>query len=190
MEGFIEYVGRVPTIRTRESNVRAHYIAYKKIHGEWLRFDDAAVHRVVLNDDYKVNLLFYRRNNVPEQQLDIYLDVIPHLVPRNISFGRGNGQKGKETNGPLTPTPNFGNFSKALPLRPPLITHQEESPKAGRKNRSLQPENPSRHQPQRPNGGVMYAPDSDSDLSDAISLPSDKNDSDYLPIENKGTFQQ
>ena len=84
LESFIEYIGRIPTIRMRETSVRAHYVCYKKVEAQWLRMDDSTVHKVDLMTDYNINLLFYRRANVPIQTWNLYLDFLPSWRPSNM----------------------------------------------------------------------------------------------------------
>ena len=37
----------------------SHYISYKSVIGEWIRNDDHLVHIAQIEDEYKVNLVFY-----------------------------------------------------------------------------------------------------------------------------------
>ena len=179
--------------QTRETSVRAHYVSYKKVEDQWLRMDDAAVQKVNLAQDYNINLLFYRKANVPIQPWNIYLDFLPLWQPRpsisNCEPGLKVNQNG--LNVYSNKKKGFGNFSQALPNRPPLITHQELSPKKAPAPNPLQPENPSRIQPKRtPMPGVIL-PDTDSESnswSSVASPISDREDQDYIPPKNKGTL--
>ena len=56
---FIEYMGRIPK-NTGSKEVRAHYISYKSVMGQWIRNDDSLCHTAEVAGSYKVNLVFYR----------------------------------------------------------------------------------------------------------------------------------
>ena len=147
--------------------------------------DDAVVHRVKLLDDYNVNLLFYRRENVPIQTWNIYVDFLPQW--NDQYFGCRNRNQGQGGGLDMSNGLNFepGRFSKALPLRPALITHEENVGTATPGTSQLRPENPSRVQPKRNVTDVSdLIPDTDSESPS--SPPSDKEDYEYVPPPNKG----
>ena len=56
---FIEYVGHIPKT-TGSKEVRAHYISYKSVMGQWIRNDDSLCHTADIVGTYKVNMVFYR----------------------------------------------------------------------------------------------------------------------------------
>ena len=182
LESFIEYIGRIPSIRTRETSVRAHYVCYKKVEAQWLRMDDASVHKVDLMTDYNINLLFYRRANVPIQTWNLYLDFLPSWRPYNMP-----AHPALNNSVDSNASSNFsrGSYSRALPFKPPLITHEELSPPRPQEPVLMTPENPSRVQPKRQSSTYsQFVPDTDSESSTAPA--SDKEDSEYVPPENKG----
>ena len=77
LDSFIKFIGRLPTVTTRENRIRAHYVRYQKLNDTFMCFDDAHINRVLLDREYKVNLLFYKRANTPAVNWPMDLDLIP-----------------------------------------------------------------------------------------------------------------
>ena len=71
LDSFIQYVGQLPTIATHDYRICGHYIAFKKVNDTFIRFNDGMVHEVELEDDYTVNLLFYRHDDVQPMVWDL-----------------------------------------------------------------------------------------------------------------------
>ena len=112
LDSFIQYVGRLPIVRTRSKNVCGHYIGFRKINDKWFCFDDGVVHRVQILREYNVNLVVYRRNDTPAFMPAVDLSGIPHLqksVVLNRKNSGGEANDNKNTNGTSS-------------QRPPLIT--------------------------------------------------------------------
>ena len=61
-------------------DIQAHYVAYQIRHDCVLRFDDAAVHKVALQEEYNVNLVFYRRSDIAPHHWRGYTDTLPVLT--------------------------------------------------------------------------------------------------------------
>ena len=60
--------------------IQAHYVGYQIRDDCVLRFDDAAVHKVDLQEEYNVNLVFYRRSDIAAHAWRTYTDSIPVLT--------------------------------------------------------------------------------------------------------------
>ena len=78
LDSFIQYLGQLPTIATRDYRIHGHYIAFKKVNDMFIRFNDGMVHEVELEVDYTVNLLFYRCDDVQPMVWDLNFRKIPH----------------------------------------------------------------------------------------------------------------
>ena len=71
LDSFIQYVGQLPTIATRDYRIPGHCIAFKKVNNTFIKFNDGMVHEVELEVDYTVNLLFYWRADVQPMVWDL-----------------------------------------------------------------------------------------------------------------------
>ena len=78
LDSFLQYVGQLPTIATHDYRICRHYIAFKKVNDTFVRFNDGLVHKVELEVDYTVNLLFYQRDDVQLMVWDLNFCKIPH----------------------------------------------------------------------------------------------------------------
>ena len=180
LDSFIQYVRRLPTIRTRSKNVRGHYIRFRKINDEWFRFDDGVVHQVQIQWEYNVNLVVYRRNDTPAFMPPVDLSGIPHLqksVVLNLKNSSGDANDNKNTNGPSS-------------QRPPLITPSSTNANVGQSVGNLPSiEKPQRMQAYRQNKDyvVYYAPDSNSSSEEPMKDHT-HSDTDYIPPKSAGIF--
>ena len=107
LDSFIEFIGRLPTVTTGENRIRVHYVGYQKLNDTFMHFDDTRVNHVLLDHEYKVNLLFYKRANTPAVNWPMDLELIPMY------------------NNPPPPVPPSKAIEPKRPnpsLRPPLIT--------------------------------------------------------------------
>ena len=179
LDSFTQYVSRLPTTRTRDRSVRAHYIAFCKMGDTWYRFNDGVVHRINLMCAYSVNLVIYCMAQVPAYDPPMSLAAVPELS-KSVILNR----KASET--PQNPpTPSVGN-----PIRPSLITPTEKrSSDVGNSmpSNAMRPERPTRIQPSQRNKDfvVYFGLDSQSSGDEA---PPDRThpDSDYVPDTNRG----
>ena len=179
LDSFIQYVGRLPTTRTRDRSVRAHYIAFCKMGDTWYRFDDGVVHRINLMCAYSVNLVIYHMAEVPPYDPPMSLAAVPEL-------GKSVILNWKKSETPQNaPTPSLQN-----PVRPSLITPtQTTGSDVGNSmaSNAMRPERPTRMQPSQRNKDfvVYFGLDSQSFGEEA---PPDRThpDSDYVPDTNRG----
>ena len=179
LDSFTQYVGRLPTTRTRDRSVRAHYVAFRKMGDTWYRFDDGVVHRINLMRAYSVNLVIYRMAQVPAYDLPMSLAAVPEL-------GKSVILNCKPSETPQNaPTPSVQN-----PIRPSLITPTERrSSDVGNSmpSNAMRPERPTRIQLSWRNKDfvVYFGLDSQSSGDEA---PPDRThpDSDYVPDTNRG----
>ena len=181
LDGFIQYVGRLPTRGRTHRNVRGHYIGFRKIGPNWYRFDDGVVHRVDLQAHYNVNLVMYRHQDTPAFISGADLSSVPVLGKVTIL-----NRKPK----PFVPQPQDNDIPDEVPenTRPPLITKTDPEPKSAEKSsNTLKPERPQRHQPSRANKAYVlyYAPDSLSSSQEDI-VDKTHSDSEYIPPNKKG----
>ena len=180
LDSFIQYFGRLPTIRTRSKNVRGHYIGFRKINDEWFCFDDGVVHRVQIQQEFNVNLVVYRRNDTPAFMPPVDLSGIPHLqksVVLNRKNSSGDANDNKTTNGTSS-------------QRPPLITPSSTDGNGVRSAANLPSiEKPQRMQPYRRNKDyvVYYAPNSTSSSEEPMEDRT-HSDTDYIPPKSAGIF--
>ena len=179
LDSFTQYVGRLPTTRTRDRSVRAHYIAFCKMGDTWYRFDDGVVHRINLMHAYSVNLVIYRMAQVPAYDPPMSLAAVPELSKSVILNCKGSD------NAQNPPTPSVGNA-----MRPSLITPTEKrSSDVGNSTPSnaMRPERPTRIQPSWRNKDfvVYFGLDSQSS-GDEAPLDRTHPDSDYVPDTNRG----
>ena len=134
-----------------------------------MHFDDTRVNRVLLDREYKVNLLFYKRANTPAvnwpmdlELIPMYNNPLPHLPP----------SKAIE---PKCPDPS---------LRPPLITPTTSG--TSRPKHALKDETPTHTQPSRSSKkGSMYYPD-DSSSSESEDMGQDASADEYMPPNRNG----
>ena len=180
LDSFIQYVRRLPTICTRSKNVCGHYIRFRKINGEWFRFDDGVVHQVQIQREYNVNLVVYRWNDTPAFMPPVDLSGIPHLqksVVLNWKNSSGDTNDNKNTNGTSS-------------QRPPLITPSSTDGNGVCSAGNLPSiEKPQRMQPYRQNKDyvVYYAPDSTSSSEEPME-DCTHSDTDYIPPKSAGIF--
>ena len=66
--------------KSKSMAIQAHYVGYQIRDDCVLRFDDAAVHKVQLQEEYNVNLVFYRRSDIAPHAWRGYTDSIPVLT--------------------------------------------------------------------------------------------------------------
>lgn len=187
LDSFIQYVGRLPTSRTRSRNVRGHYIGFRRINDNWYRFDDAVVHQINRQNSYSVNLVIYRRQDVPQFISGSDLSCIHVLGPVTILNRKSATANVKDS----MSKDNEDNVNGSERLKPPLITPSKESPKESTKySTPLKPEHPDRVQPSRGNKDfvIYYAYDS---LSSSDEEPVDRThtDHEYIPPRNKGNYK-
>ena len=179
LDSFIHYVGRLPTTRTRDRSVRAHYIAFCKMGDTWYRFDDGVVHKVTLMHAYSVNLVIYHMAEVPPYDPPMSLAAVPELG-RSVILNR---KKSETLQNVLTP-------SLQHPGLPSLITSTETtSSDVGNSMASngMRPERLTRMQPSRRNKDfvVYFGLDSQSS-GEEVPLDHTHPDSDYVPDTNRG----
>ena len=79
VDSWIEYLIKVQAISTWESKESGHYICYKFIDGSLFNFDDASVNRVDMMEQYKINLIIYRRYDIDPYPWTIDLGFITHV---------------------------------------------------------------------------------------------------------------
>ena len=158
--------------------VQGHYIAFRCIEDSWYRFDDSVVHKVDLNHSYSVNLVIYRRHDMP-----------PYICAASLA-----GVKTLTRSVPLNrkPKPKVTDNETSSSSRPPLITPDEHtSPITRSATRSMKVENPTQSQPNRGNKSyvIYYGIGSDSSSDENIE---DKThfDSEYVQPKSKGKIMQ
>ena len=81
VDSWIEYVAVRKGVARRETKVSGHYIAYKFIEGTLYRFDDAIVNSTQMLSEYKTNLIFYQRADIPPYTWDINFGFITYKMP-------------------------------------------------------------------------------------------------------------
>ena len=164
LESFIEYVGKLPGSNSKSMGIQAHYVGYQIREDCVLRFDDAAVHKVALQDEYNVNLVFYRRSYIVPHAWHGYTDAIPVLtrpiyldMPRaklqlrkidvkvSIESAKSATLKDNTSSSNISATSkdsrsssDKSSFAEKLKYRPPLITHEET--RCHRRNSQISPE--------------------------------------------------
>ena len=169
LDSFIEFIGTLPTVTTRENRIRVHYVRYQKLNDTFMHFDDARINRFLLHHEYKVNLLFYKRANTPAVNWPMDLELIPMY---NNPPPRVPPSKAIE---PKHPDPS---------LRPPLITPSTSG--TSRPKPALKDETPTCTQPSRSSKkGSMYYPD-DSSSSESEDMGQDASADEYTPPNRNG----
>ena len=88
VDSWIEYLIKVKAISTRETKESGHYICYKFIDGSLFHFDDAFVNRVDMMEQYKINLIVYRRYDIDPYPWTIDLGFITHVEQLGYSLRR------------------------------------------------------------------------------------------------------
>ena len=86
VDSWIEYLIKVKAISTWESKESGHYICYKFIDGSLFCFDDAFVNRVDMMEQYKINLIVYRRYDINPYPWTIDLGFITHVEQLGYSL--------------------------------------------------------------------------------------------------------
>ena len=81
LDSWIEYVVLQKGVAKKESKVSGHYTAYKFIEGTVYHFNDAMVNSTPMLNEYKTNLIFYRRADIPACAWDIDFGFITHRSP-------------------------------------------------------------------------------------------------------------
>ena len=81
IDSWIEYVAVRKGVARREMKVSGHYIAYKFIEGTLYCFNDAIVNSTQMLSEYKTNLIFYRRADIPPYAWDIDFGFITYKTP-------------------------------------------------------------------------------------------------------------
>ena len=181
LDGFIQYVGRLPTRGRTRKNVRGHYIGFRKIGPNWYRFDDGVVHRIDLQPHYNVNLIMYRRYDTPAFISAADLSSIPVL-------GKVTVLNRKPKSVVSDPQEDLQQADLPESGRPPLITKSDPQPKSSQTSpKPLKPERPQRQQPSRGNKAYIlyYTPDSLSSSEEDI-VDKTHIDTDYIPPDQKG----
>ena len=82
----MEYLIKVQAISTQESKESGHYICYKFIDGSLFCFDDAFANRVDMMEQYKINLIVYRRYDIDPYPWTIDLGFITHVEQLGYSL--------------------------------------------------------------------------------------------------------
>ena len=167
-------------MRLCKSKRRGHYITFRKIREQWLRFDDAVIHCVQLQRSYNVNLVIYRHQDRDAYVSPLDLTQIPSLG-RSVILNR------------KTPSAQLVALSqKSSPTsgRPSLITYE-----AGPSTRDpidsamMKPEMPTHQQPGRASKEYVVYYGVDSQSSDKEnSIDKTHPDSEYIPDNPKGTY--
>ena len=170
------------------------------------------MHKVALQDEYNVNLVFYRRSDIAPHHWRGYTDAIPVLtrpvyldMPRatlqlrkidaNVSIESAKSATSKDTTASSnnsatskdTRTSSYKSaFAEKLKYRPPLITHEETRRK--KRTSQLPPETGCRSQPSRyTKDTVQLFPDTDSSLDGDTESPSNPpSEEEYHPDATKG----
>ena len=180
LDSFIQYTARLLTVRLRESKWHGHYIAFRKMGDQWLRFDDAVVHRVQLQRNYNVNLVIYRH-----QDRDPYIS--PLDLTQIPSLGRSVILNRKTTSAQSVAPPDK---SSPASSRPSLITY-EAGPSTIEPVDSpmIKPKMPTHQQPGRASKEYVVYYGIDSKSSDEEnSVDRTHPDSEYIPENPKGTY--
>ena len=86
MDLWIKYLIQVKAISTCETKESGHYICYKFVDGSLLCFDDAFVNRVDMMEQYKINLIVYRRYDIDPYPWTIDLGFITHVEQLHYSL--------------------------------------------------------------------------------------------------------
>ena len=180
LDSFIQYTVHLSVVRLRENKRHGHYIAFRKIGGEWLHFDDAVVHRVQLQRTYNVNLVIYRW-----QDRDPYISPLDFMeVPalrKSVILNR------KVTTSQSVPA---SDNAAGVSGRPSLLTYdagtstwdQIETP-------VMKPELPMHYQPQRASKDYIVYHGIDSQSSDEEDVMDRTHpDSEYIPDILKGNL--
>ena len=81
VDSWIEYVVVRKGVARKEMKVSGHYIAYKFIEGTLYCFDDAIVNSTQMLSEYKTNLIFYRRADIPPYAWNIDFAFITYKTP-------------------------------------------------------------------------------------------------------------
>ena len=175
LDSFIQYVGRLPTSRTRSRNVRGHYIGFRRMGQQWYRFDDGVVHKINIQRRYNVNLVFYRRQDIPPFISGADLSRIPTLGKVTVLNRKPSLRNAQD-----------GDKKPDISSRPPLITPAAE--KASPKIMTPLPvEHPERIQPSRHHKDyVVYYPYDSLSSSDDEIIDRTHRDEEYKPPKNKG----
>ena len=79
LDSFVQCVDHLPTVRTRDCSLHAHYIAFQKMGDQWFCFNDGVVHKVNLLQTYSINLVIYRLENTEGYNPPMDLSSIPEL---------------------------------------------------------------------------------------------------------------
>ena len=210
LESFIEYVGKLPGRQSKSMAIQAHYVGYQIRDDCVLRFDDAAVHKVDLQEEYNVNLVFYRRSDIPPHAWRTYTDSIPvltrpvyldmprpklklHKIDANISNESGISATAKvdtsssnisATSKDSKSSSDKSSFADKLKYRPALITHEET--RRHRRTSHKPQRQGSRAQPGRyTKDSVQYFPDTDSSLEGESDTPSNPpTEDEYRPPDD------
>ena len=133
VDSWIKYVVVRKGVARKETKVSGHYIAYKFIEGTLYRFDDAIVNSTQMLSEYKTNLIFYQRADIPPYAWNIDFGFITYKTPDLY------GHKPYSLRGTL-PVSNDLNagagynqpvFPEAIPITmtcegPPLDKHNDE----------------------------------------------------------------
>ena len=180
MDCFIQYTARLRQSRTRRGSVQGHYIAFRQIEQEWYRFDDAVVHKVDLNRSYSVNLVIYRRHDMPAYICPASLANVK-LLQRAVPLNRK--PPGKANNSSDEPSSS---------KKPNLITPDSSNSGAPAAHGSkLKPEAPTRSQPTRANKAyVVYYSIGSESSSDENVEDRTHTDSEYVQPKSKGMCMQ
>ena len=168
-------MGRLPDKRTRSKRLRGHYIAFRKVGPNWLRFDDGVVHRVELRGQYNIYLAVYRRADRMAFHTTVDVSALP-ILQKSVILNRRNSEQevASETPDPVG--------------KPPLITKNDaSSASTSTVERPIQPERPIRFQPYRKDKDFVVYYNVDSDSSDEEGRQNKANlDDDYVPPLKQG----
>ena len=94
VDSWIKYIIKVKAVSTRESKETGHYICYKFVDGNLLRFDDTLVNRVEMQEQYKINLIVYQRYDVDAFPWNIDIGFLTHLNELGYSLRRSTRGQG------------------------------------------------------------------------------------------------
>ena len=127
VNSWIEYLIKVKAISTQESKESGHYICYKFIDGSLFCFDNAFVNRVDMMEQYKINLIVYRRYDIDPYPWTIDLGFITHVEQLGYSLRHTRSSRGYNVRDMRRPVSNQENTHEQME-----VTQEQtvESPQA------------------------------------------------------------
>ena len=178
LDAFIQYTARLSAVRLRENKRCGHYIAFRKIGAEWLRFDDVVVQHVQLQRTYNINLVIYRQQDRNAYISPLDLSQVPSLG-RSVKLNR------KSSNAQSVPPTEKSDSAVG---RPSLITY-EAGPliRDTIESTMMKPEIPTCHQPGRASKDyVVYYGMGSQSSDEEDGMDRTHPDSEYIPDNPKG----